>query len=66
MSLIHNLEDLVGPRSGLLYAYRFDEGVGQGETDPVLAPPKGGDWVWWHLALGDLGVSAEVQHGAEA
>jgi len=54
VSLIHNLEDLVGPRSGLLYAYRFDEGRGAAEVEPQLSRPKTGEWVWWHLALGDL------------
>lgn len=55
MSLIHNLEDLVGPRSGLLYAYRFNGGgVGEAEAEPHVTETKAGDWTWWHLALGDL------------
>ena len=54
MSLIQNLEDLVGPRSGLLYAYRFDEGRATPEPEPRFAKDADGAWTWLHLALGDL------------
>lgn len=53
MSLIQNLEDLVGPRSGLLYAYRFDTGVAEPDPEPDFNREAGG-WSWLHLALGDL------------
>jgi len=53
MSLIQNFEDLVGPRSGLLYAYRFEGGRPEPEPEPEFVKAAGG-WTWLHLALGDL------------
>lgn len=47
------LEDLVGPRSGLLYAYRFAGGRGAPREDLQFAAEPGG-WTWSHLALGDI------------
>ena len=55
MSLIPTLEDLVGPQSGLLCAYRFIDGLASVSTAPLFGDenrPEG--WVWSHLALGDL------------
>ncbi|MBW8813861.1 MAG: hypothetical protein JF588_10595 [Caulobacterales bacterium] len=59
MTLHRTLEDLVGPRSGVLCAFRFArDGRGQAcdaaefagaETDAGSA-----GWTWSHLALGDL------------
>jgi zinc transporter len=54
MSLIQNFEDLVGPRSGLLYAYRFEEGRAAPEPEPQFSKEADGGWTWLHLALGDL------------
>ncbi|MEW5688220.1 MAG: CorA family divalent cation transporter [Pseudomonadota bacterium] len=53
MTLIQNFEDLVGPRSGLLYAYRFEEGRAAPEPEPQFARTAAG-WSWLHLALGDI------------
>jgi zinc transporter len=53
VTLIQNFEDLVGPRSGLLYAYRFEEGVAAPTSDPPFAKAATG-WTWLHLALGDI------------
>lgn len=55
MSLIPTLEDLVGPRSGLLCAYRFTDGKASVSAEPQFGDEKGAQgWVWSHLALGDL------------
>lgn len=55
MTLHRTLEDLVGPRSGLLCAYRFQGGVAAGSSEPEFsAGGEPGAWVWSHLALGDL------------
>lgn len=55
MTLHRTLEDLVGPRSGVLCAYRFAEGRPQSyEADEFETRPAGGVWTWSHLALGDL------------
>jgi zinc transporter len=49
------LEDLVGPRSGVLCAYRFAEGRARPcDAAEFEAPPAAGAWTWSHLALGDL------------
>ncbi|WP_296598046.1 CorA family divalent cation transporter [Phenylobacterium sp.] len=54
VSVHPTLEDLVGPRSGLLCAYRFGEGgVAQAVTEAGFSPEPGA-WTWAHLALGDL------------
>ncbi|WP_293903862.1 CorA family divalent cation transporter [Phenylobacterium sp.] len=55
MTLHRTLEDLVGPRSGLLCAYRFAGGIAAASAGPEFDPgPDEGAWVWSHLALGDL------------
>ncbi|WP_293458304.1 CorA family divalent cation transporter [Phenylobacterium sp.] len=51
--LNQTLEDLVGPRSGLLCAYRFDGGRTVASDQPAFEPQAGG-WGWSHLALGDV------------
>jgi zinc transporter len=52
--LNRTLEDLVGPRSGLLCAYRFENRRGAATEEPAFAGVVGGTWAWSHLALGDL------------
>lgn len=54
VNLHRSLEDMVGPQSGVLCAYRFTDGRGTPEAGgrPPLAPASG--WSWSHLALGDL------------
>lgn len=55
MTIHRTLEDLVGPRSGVLCAYRFAGGHAQpAEAEAFELRPEGGAWAWSHLALGDL------------
>ena len=55
MTLHRTLEDLVGPRSGVLCAYRFEEGRASAEPEPnVPSVAEARGWTWSHLALGDL------------
>lgn len=56
MTLHRTLEDLVGPRSGLLWAYRFEAGEAAASSpEPVFgAGIEEAAWGWSHLALGDL------------
>jgi len=55
VTLHRTLEDLVGPRSGLLRAYRFRGGKAAASDEPEFVRGGGaGDWSWSHLALGDL------------
>jgi len=55
VTLHRTLEDLVGPRSGLLCAYRFNDGHAAPTSEPQFERGEGTEsWVWSHLALGDL------------
>ena len=54
MTLHRTLEDRVGPRSGLLCAYRFEAGRAAVPGEPEFQKPADAAWIWSHLALGDL------------
>lgn len=52
-----------GPASGVIYNFRFGDGIGRarGEADLRPAQATPGDWTWTHLRLGDVRALAMIR-----